>query len=193
MLLGLGVDYAIQYQARAEEEGVDGAARRALPTIATAGLATGAGFLVLLLSPVPMVRGFGLLLVAGILFAFCLAMTAGTAALVALARRAPSRGTLGASVRGAGELLAGLAAPARRPLAAVGRGLRGGARRVTAVSLRRPALVLGVGALLAVGGWALDSRRAWSPTSAGSCRATCPACATWARCSARPACPARST
>ena len=41
-----------------------GAARRArarvaVPTIATAALATAAGFLVLLLSPVPMVRGFG--------------------------------------------------------------------------------------------------------------------------------------
>ncbi|HET8756445.1 MAG TPA: MMPL family transporter, partial [Solirubrobacteraceae bacterium] len=55
VLLGLGVDYAIQYQSRTP-----------LPFIGTAALATGAGFLVLLLSPVPMVRGFGVLLVAGI-------------------------------------------------------------------------------------------------------------------------------
>src|SRR4029079_3928893 len=66
VLLGLGVDYAIQYQARVEEDGVERAARLALRTIAPAGLATVAGFTVLLLSPVPMVRGFGLLLVLGI-------------------------------------------------------------------------------------------------------------------------------
>ena len=45
------------------------AARVAVPVIATAALATGVGFLVLLLSPVPMVRGFGALLVAGIAIA----------------------------------------------------------------------------------------------------------------------------
>src|SRR5215218_2902066 len=74
VLLGLGVDYAIQYQARAEEEGGDAlrTARIAVPTIATAALATSVGFLVLLLSPVPMVRGFGVLLVVGIAVAFFL-------------------------------------------------------------------------------------------------------------------------
>ena len=97
VLLGLGVDYAIQYQARVEEEGHDGDARRgerariAVPTIATAGLATGVGFLVLLLSPVPMVRGFGILLVVGIAIAFFLALSAGTAALAAAARRRGGR------------------------------------------------------------------------------------------------------
>src|SRR6185436_3442882 len=70
VLLGLGIDYAIQYQARVQEEGVERAARVALPAIATAGLATIAGFAVLLLSPVPMVRGFGLLLIVGIVLAF---------------------------------------------------------------------------------------------------------------------------
>ena len=75
VLIGLAVDYAIQFQARFDE-----AARRASgdaaaaaaaaaaaggPTIVTAGVATAVGFLVLLLSPVPMVRGFGALLVVG--------------------------------------------------------------------------------------------------------------------------------
>src|SRR3954467_13200570 len=83
VLLGLGVDYAIQLQSRMEEEGdAPLAARIAGPTIATAALATGVGFLVLQLSPVPMVRGFGALLVAGIAFALLLALTLGTAALV---------------------------------------------------------------------------------------------------------------
>ena len=90
ILIGLAVDYAIQLQARYDEavgEGASGveAARRAAarggPTIGTACLATAAGFLALQLSPTPMVRGFGLLLVAGIGIAFGLAMTAGFAAL----------------------------------------------------------------------------------------------------------------
>ena len=153
VLLGLGVDYAIQYQARVEEEEGDAprAARVAGPVIATAALATSVGFLVLLLSPVPMVRSFGLLLVAGIGIAFVLALTAGTAAL-SLGRGATSGdGPLTRSLRGAGELLEGpgraLARPARRA---------GGAAVRTA--LRRPGRVLIVGLALAAAGWAVDSR-----------------------------------
>jgi len=94
VLIGLGVDYAIQFQSRFNEErrragpgaGAGTVATRAAavgaPTIATAGAATATGFLVLLLSPVPMVRGFGLLLVIGIALAFACALTAGFAAMV---------------------------------------------------------------------------------------------------------------
>ena len=90
ILIGLAVDYAIQFQARFDEEvaagsgGVEAARAAAAaggPTIGTACLATGAGFLALLLSPTPMVRSFGLLLVVGIAIAFGLALTAGFAAL----------------------------------------------------------------------------------------------------------------
>ena len=72
VLIGLAVDYAIQFQARFDEAEARGDPEPAVtaavaggPTIITAGLATATGFLVLLLSPVPMVRGFGLLLVLG--------------------------------------------------------------------------------------------------------------------------------
>ena len=152
VLLGLAVDYAIQYQARVEEDGdAPRAARVAGPVIATAALATGVGFLVLLLSPVPMVRGFGVLLVAGIAIAFALALTAGTAALSLRRRPGPADGPLARSLRGAGELLEGpgraLARPARRA--------GGGAVRT---ALRRPGRVLAVGLVLAVAGWAVDSR-----------------------------------
>ena len=86
ILIGLAVDYAIQFQSRVQEARRRGDRRaerarrpsrarpaRAAPTIATAALATAAGFLVLLLSPVPMVRGFGVLLVVGIAFALAAA------------------------------------------------------------------------------------------------------------------------
>jgi hydrophobe/amphiphile efflux-3 (HAE3) family protein len=100
ILLGLAVDYAIQFQARFDEAAAGGAAgieaaRQAAvaggPTIATACLATAAGFLVLQLSPTPMVRSFGLLLVIGVAVSFVLALTAGFAAL---SLRRPPRGSL---------------------------------------------------------------------------------------------------
>ena len=56
VLMGLAVDYCVQFQARAAS----------VASLATAALATCAGFAVLLLSPVPMVRGFGVLLVVGV-------------------------------------------------------------------------------------------------------------------------------
>ncbi|HYP55307.1 MAG TPA: MMPL family transporter, partial [Solirubrobacterales bacterium] len=100
ILIGLAVDYAIQFQARYDEtiragaSGVDAAreaAARGGPTIATAALATAAGFLALQLSPTPMVREFGWLLILGIAIAFALALTAGFAAL-AFRRHASSGG-----------------------------------------------------------------------------------------------------
>jgi hydrophobe/amphiphile efflux-3 (HAE3) family protein len=82
ILIGLGVDYAIQFQARFDESGsVEQAATTGGPTIAAACLATGAGFLALQLSPIPMVRGFGWLLILGIAIAFALTLTTGLAAL----------------------------------------------------------------------------------------------------------------
>jgi hydrophobe/amphiphile efflux-3 (HAE3) family protein len=153
VLIGLAVDYAIQFQSRVEEQraaGRDGAAavaaaaRAGAPAIATAALATATGFLVLLLSPVPMVRGFGLLLVVGIALAFACALTAGSAALALGARRgagapAPPGGRrlrpvgLAARVVAAWRTLAGAVAGAAlgagELLAAAGRGLRGLAPR----------------------------------------------------------------
>ena len=60
VLIGLAVDYAIQLQSRTQQDGVAAHGQRhGAPTVATAAAATMAGFLVLVLSPVPMVRGFG--------------------------------------------------------------------------------------------------------------------------------------
>jgi hydrophobe/amphiphile efflux-3 (HAE3) family protein len=137
ILIGLVVDYAIQLQARYDEACAEGsgpaeAARsatgRAGPTIAIACLATGAGFLALQLSPIPMVRGFGLLLILGIAIGLGLVVTAGFAAL---------------SLRGAGG-------KAARPLVPLG--------RVVGVSLAHPLRVLVIGGVLAVIGWGLGTQ-----------------------------------
>jgi hydrophobe/amphiphile efflux-3 (HAE3) family protein len=187
VLVGLAVDYAIQFQSRVDEAltqahyasadatghapadaevqqpadarvAVRSAAIAGAPTIATAGIASIGAMLVLLLSPVPMVRGFGLLLVAGVVIAFLCALTAGSAVLVLADRRAPgvrstvlgrrwTLGTnLGAAWRGARELL--LDNPVNRFVG-----------RVALVEApRRPGRVLCVGLALAVLGWGLDTQ-----------------------------------
>ena len=168
ILVGLAVDYAIQFHSRhdevAREEGLAPAraAPRAAalggPTIATACLATAAGFLVLLLSPVPMVRGFGLLLVIGVGLAFAIALTAGFAALALLqGRRAPRMpGWLTGAVRGAEDIMrSGID---RLPTRRASRGARRAWRRAMREAVQRPARVLGIAVALAVLGFALDTQ-----------------------------------
>jgi hypothetical protein len=158
ILIGLAVDYAVQFQARAQETpgDVPRATINAAPTIATAALATAAGFLALLLSPVPMVRGFGELLIVGIAIALACALSAGTAAMVLrrrtpAPRRAPDLGVLGASARGAGEIVSDAGARIAAPVGA-------GARRALAAAARRPGRVLAIGLVLAAAGWVADTQ-----------------------------------
>jgi hydrophobe/amphiphile efflux-3 (HAE3) family protein len=159
VLLGLAVDYAIQLQSRVLEErgDLERVARLGAPTIATAAAATAAGFLVLLVSPVPMVRGFGVLLVIGIAVAFTCALTAGIAALTSRARMPRPleavRGALAPATRGAGDLLRD------NPVArwARGRGERGW-RGALGLATRSPAAVLGTAIVLAAAGWGLDTQ-----------------------------------
>lgn len=161
ILIGLAVDYAVQFQARAQESGGDvpRATITAAPTIATAALATAAGFLALLLSPVPMVRGFGELLIVGIAIALACALSAGTAAMVmrrrarpaSLPARMPSLGIVGASARGAGEILSEAGGRIAAPVGA-------GARGAIAAAARRPGRVLAVGFVLAALGWVADTQ-----------------------------------
>jgi uncharacterized protein len=170
VLVGLAVDYAIQFQARVQEEGeredgppegaptlVRRAAAAGAPTIATAGAASAAAMLMLALSPVPMVRGFGVLLVVGVAIALLCALTAGAAAISLSARAVtagPERGRwsalaaspLALAWRGARELLAD------NPLTR----LVSSAALVGAV--RHPGRVLCVGAALAALGWGLDTQ-----------------------------------
>ncbi len=165
VLLGLAVDYAVQFQSRvAEELGVDrsdppAAVGRAAalggPTIATAAAATAGGFLVLLLSPVPMVRGFGVLLVIGIGVGLVCVLTAGSAAIALHARAAGRR-----SARPPSVLTAPLqsAFAAAREILRENRVARGAGRFAWRQATGHPERVLAVAAALAVVGWALDTQ-----------------------------------
>jgi len=142
ILIGLGVDYAIQFQARFDETGsAERAAALGGPTIAAAVLATAAGFLALQLSPVPMVRGFGWVLILGIAVAFGLALTTGLGTLaLRRANPAPESG--------------------RHPrwMPGASRSSRPPGERLLSVAQANPLAVLGVAVGLAVMGWAAGTR-----------------------------------
>ena len=142
ILIGLAVDYAIQFQARFDEEvegglggleAVQATVAAGAPTIATACLATMAGFLALLLSPTPMVRSFGLLLVVGVGIAFALALTAGFAALSLRSPKATRR------AEGSPHLPRFL-------------------ERILVTAVNRPREVLGIGLAVAVVGWGVGTQ-----------------------------------
>lgn len=146
ILIGLGVDFAVQVHARYEEEAAvgDGSAASLALVLDTIGraltVALGAalvGFLALRISEVPMVRDFGVMLGVGTITLFVVSMTAVPAALVAWEHRMSCR-------------------PAR-PIVAAGaveravRGLTGALAHGTALS------IVGVVVVLTVGGaFALD-------------------------------------
>jgi hydrophobe/amphiphile efflux-3 (HAE3) family protein len=172
VMIGLAVDYCIQFQARFEE--VEGSAAVAPPpaatavsaasaggpTIATAGLSTAVGFLVLLLSPVPMVRGFGVLLVIGIFVALACALTAGFAALIRFSQRRPEIPPVMPRLRAtaAGWWTAIATSAPGRWLARAGERLGSWGRRAVDVALVRPRRVLMIGLAVAALGWAADTQ-----------------------------------
>ena len=173
ILIGLSVDYAIQFQARFVEAVREGssppraaveAAARGGPVIATACLATAAGFCVLLLSPIPMVRAFALLLVGGIVVAFVIALTAGLAALSLLGRGGGSR-RWHAAARAAHATRRRSPAPERGRPSDLRVQLQrsapvpgGWGRRALAMSISAPGRVLAVAAVLAAIGWGVGTQ-----------------------------------
>ncbi len=178
ILIGLAVDYSIQFQARFREAVGEGrprveaarvAASRGGPTIAIAALATIAGFLVLLIppiSPVPMLRDFGLLLVVGIVLAFTAALTVGLAVLVGEARGGQAeddeaeRGRIRDRLVKARDHVAGSSAVASftRLRDSAGRGVQRATSRSLAFSIADPGRMLALAAIVAVGGWVASTQ-----------------------------------
>ena len=177
-------------RAVARAEAAPAAAALGGPTIATAGLATAVGFLVLLLSPVPMVRGFGGVLVLGIALALRVRAHRRLRGARALRRvRARRRPTCRRSCRACAP-----AARGTRPAPRRGRRAWSRASQPVRAALRHgdrsAADRAAVGLLLAaarLGRRHADQGR--SPTSASSCRRTCPRSRTSTSCSRPPASP----
>ena len=84
VLIGLGIDYAIQIHSRFDEETRRGTLPEAVimtitrsgPSILYAMLATSMGFFAMMISPLPMIRGFGLICVIGIVCCYLVALIA---------------------------------------------------------------------------------------------------------------------
>jgi hydrophobe/amphiphile efflux-3 (HAE3) family protein len=78
VLIGLGIDYAIQFHARFDEEARKGSLEDAVfmtvtktgPAVMYAMLATSMGFLAMFISDVPMIRSFGLVSIIGIFICY---------------------------------------------------------------------------------------------------------------------------
>jgi hydrophobe/amphiphile efflux-3 (HAE3) family protein len=162
VLIGLAVDYSIQFQARFDEQrrlgrdpvlAATAAARAGGPTIATASLATAAGMSMLLLSPVPMVRDFGVMLVFGVLVAFAVAITAGFALLSLGASRWSAESRVQSAGSGSRTLHSALRTPVDRLRSSrLLRWLNRRARLAFEYSLRKPKRVLGIATAIALVG-----------------------------------------
>ena len=96
ILIGLGADYAIQFQNRIEEELAKGeSAEEAVidtikhtgPAVATAVVATSLGFIALFISPVPMIQDFGKMSLVGVILCYLVSMFVLVALLYRLDRR----------------------------------------------------------------------------------------------------------
>ncbi|PXF60550.1 MAG: RND transporter [Candidatus Methanogaster sp.] len=96
ILIGLGIDYAIQFHNRIEEEftrsddakrAVTETVRHTAPAVLIALIITGLGFVSLFTSTVPMIQDFGLLCLVGIICCFLSALFIGIAVIYALHRR----------------------------------------------------------------------------------------------------------
>ena len=96
ILIGLGIDYAIQFHNRIEEEFLRGesAADAAIDTVANTAPAvlialtiTGAGFVSLFTSTVPMIRDFGMLCLIGIIMCYLSALFVGLTLLYQIEKR----------------------------------------------------------------------------------------------------------
>ena len=175
VLVGLAVDYAIQFQSRVQERGGAGRAGRAgrlrargrrparrppsaRPRSPPPARRAPGRCSCSLLSPVPMVRGFGVLLVVGVAVALALrARRAGAARAVADGEGA-RRGRPARACTALATLARGGLARARASCCARTRSRVWSQAPRWCAAVRRPGRVLAVGLALAALGWGLDTQ-----------------------------------
>jgi hydrophobe/amphiphile efflux-3 (HAE3) family protein len=168
VLIGLGIDYAIQFHARFDEEARKGSLDNAVfmtvtrtgPAVMYAMLATCMGFLAMFISPVPMIRSFGLVSIIGVMSCYGMSLVGfPTIALLLKYRPKVSKTDLCYAVgEGACETL-----PPYHPSSQEPQGSRrkkwSYAQFLTEVSVKiakNPVPVLLIGVLVAVVGFQLD-------------------------------------
>ena len=158
ILLGLGMDFAIQFHNRYEEElargdtpaaGLIDAMTHIGPAVGTAVLATILGFVTLTLSSVPAVRDFGALLALGVAVLYGVALVDLNALLYRF-DKAPSAAELAEFAAPAAAVIT--KAPGHKPRLDIG----GYLAALASFSVKRGPIVVALAMLLAIGGFAVD-------------------------------------
>ncbi|MDO8472500.1 MAG: MMPL family transporter, partial [Dehalococcoidia bacterium] len=152
ILIGLGVDYAVQFHNRYDEEARRGetvaeaivdSVTHIGPAILVAIIAAGLGFAALFLSPVPMIRQFGTILIIGVVACYLVSLFILLPVLYAHDRRKKSNNVAG-----------------KKPITAdnhpgiVERGLG----RLAPWVIRNPVLIISIAVVFTIVGVGLDSR-----------------------------------
>jgi hypothetical protein len=159
ILMGLGMDFAIQFHNRYEEElargdtpaaGLIDALTHIGPAVGAAVLATILGFITLSLSSVPAVRDFGLLLALGVAALFFAALFALNAMLYRFDKPKATEAAGGADASRGGS--GALSEAHRKPRLDIGRHLAA----LAGQAVRFGPVVVVVATLLAVGGFGVD-------------------------------------
>ncbi len=149
ILIGLGVDYAIQFHNRYDEEMRKGrtAAQALVNSITFMGPAVGIALIVvclslasLFISPLPMIRDFGVMLLLGLVICYLAALFLSLIILHWRDSRSQAKAnpTVPEPEKGPGWVEKGL-------------------RRLTPAVIKHPAIVLGIALALSIGGWVADS------------------------------------
>ena len=154
ILIGLGADYAIQFQNRIEEELAKGeSAEEAVidtikhtgPAVATAVVATSLGFVALLISPVPMIQDFGKMSLIGVILCYLVSMFVLVSLLYRLDRRALEKERNGNKI---------VKKPKEEHISSLGKFLA----KVSMLTTKHYAIVLTLAILLAIAGLYADER-----------------------------------
>jgi uncharacterized protein len=152
ILVGLGIDYPIQFhnryleeiqRNRSAREAIVATISRMAPAVGVASLSTIIGFVTLYVSDVPMIRDFGTLLAVGIALCFIVALFVLSSVLYLKDRRAPNSKWEDKSAGTPGRVEKIL-------------------RRVSAFSINKPALVIGLAIIFGLAGGILDH---WIPVN----------------------------
>jgi uncharacterized protein len=152
ILIGLGVDYAVQFHNRYDEEARRGetvaeaiidSVRHIGPAIAIAIIAAALGFVALFISPVPMIRQFGQMLVIGIVACYLVSLFI-LLPILYIHDRGRAAKINGKNVKAANEARAGV----------VERGLG----KLAPWVIRNPVMIISIATLFTIVGVSLDSK-----------------------------------
>jgi hypothetical protein len=158
VMIGLGIDYAIQFHARLDEESRKGSLDDAVymtvtrtgPAVMYAMLATSLGFAAMFVSTVPMIRSFGLVAMIGIMSCYCISLV-GIPAVAHLLRYKPKAQTP-AVCYAVGEAACDTLPAKKKSSWSYSQFLTNSAVKIA----KNPVPILLIGALIAVVGFQID-------------------------------------